>query len=624
MGHSRSQALKLGPAALSFSAMNETPAKAEAFSAQEKLDALRTHLGEAGVDGCLVPRADEYQGEFVAAYAERLAWLTGFTGSAGMAVILPGQAALFADGRYTLQANQQVDTALYSVHHSIDEPVSKWLGKTLTKGQRLGFDPHLHTPDQINKCKEACDKVGATLMALSGNPVDAVWNNQPARPLSPVRIHPLAMAGRSHDEKRVDIADALRKDGHDALLITAPDSLCWLLNIRGSDVDYTPMVLASALLFADAQVVLFIDPAKINEDVSDHLGPDVNLAPADGLGAVVDDVDESFSTVAVDKSTVSQWAVDRLETAGLTVKRIEDPCALPKACKNDVELDGIRAAHVRDGAALTRFLAWLDREAPSGNLTEMSAASRLEQFRRMDNLFKEPSFPTISGAGANGAIVHYRATDSTDAPIKGDMLYLVDSGGQYLDGTTDVTRTIAIGIPSDEQKRRFTQVLKGHIALATARFPEGTAGGQLDGFARTALWADGVDYDHGTGHGVGAYLGVHEGPQRISKSTPGPALKPGMVVSNEPGYYKSGAYGIRIENLVIVRPEEGPAGAEKPLLGFETITLAPIDRRLIDDSLLTDREKDWLNAYHARVRQTLEPLVGEETAPWLVEATQAL
>ena len=327
----------------------------------------------------------------------------------------------------------------------------------------------------------------------------------------------------------------------------------------------------------------------------------------------------------MDKSTVSQWAVNRLETAGLTVKRIEDPCALPKACKNDVELDGIRAAHVRDGAALTKFSGLARpgkcRQETSRNCLPLNAWNSLDA---RTNLFKELSFPTISGAGANGAIVHYRVSDATDTPITGDMLYLVDSGGQYLDGTTDVTRTIAIGTPNTEQKRRFTQVLKGHIALATARFPEGTAGGQLDGFARAALWVDGVDYDHGTGHGVGAYLGVHEGPQRISKSSPGAALKPGMVVSNEPGYYKSGAYGIRTENLVIVRQEEGPEGAEKPLLGFETITLAPIDLRLVDDSLLTSEEIDWLNAYHARVREMLTSLVGEDTAPWLVEATRAL
>ena len=616
--------MKLGAAALSFTAMSEPAVLPDTLSPADRLHALRDHLTAAGVDGCVVPRADEFQGEFVAPYAERLAWLTGFTGSAGSAVILPDQAALFVDGRYTLQAGTQVEKSLYALHHSVEDPASKWLGKTLTTGQKLGFDPHLHTPDQVKKYRETCDKAGADLVALSANPVDAVWPDQPPRPQAPVHIHPLDMAGRRSEDKRADIANALRKDGYDAVLITAPDSLCWLFNIRGSDVTHTPLVLATALLFADEQAVLFVDPAKITDEVSDHLGSGVNLAPADGLGAVIDDVDETLSTVAVDKATVSQWAVDRLEAAGLTVKRIEDPCALPKACKNDVELAGIRAAHVRDGAALTKFLAWLDKEAPNGTLTEMSAAERLEQFRRTDNLFKEPSFPTISGAGANGAIVHYRATEATDAPIKGGMLYLVDSGGQYLDGTTDVTRTIAVGTPTKEQKRRFTQVLKGHIAIATARFPEGTAGGQLDGFARAHLWADGVDYDHGTGHGVGAYLGVHEGPQRISKSSPGAALKPGMVVSNEPGYYKSGAYGIRIENLVIVRKEEEPDGAEKPLLDFETITLAPIDLRLVDETLLTAQEKNWLNTYHTRVCETLMPLVDGDTVPWLKEATRAL
>ncbi len=604
--------------------MSESIEPMTTLSPQDRLDALRVHLNTAGVDGFLVPRGDEYQGEFVAPYAERLAWLTDFTGSAGLAVVLQDRAALFVDGRYTLQVGDQVDTALYTIRHSIENPVEAWLKETLKTGQRLGFDPHLHTPDQVKKLRDACKKAGAELVPLPTNTVDAVWTDQPPRPLAPAKIYPFDLAGLSHADKRKDIAQTLNKEDYGAFLVTAPDSLCWLLNIRGSDVENTPLVLATALLFADGRAILFIDPAKLCDEVRDHIGDDVVIAPPDGLGAAVDDFNETITTVAVDKATVSQWAVDRLEAAGLTVQKIEDPCSLPKACKNSTELDGIRAAHVRDGAALTRFLAWLDEEVSSGTLTEVSAAERLEQFRRMDNLFQGPSFPTISGAGANGAIVHYRATAETDAPISGDMLYLVDSGGQYLDGTTDVTRTIAIGKPNAEQKRRFTQVLKGHIALATARFPEGTAGGHLDGFARAALWADGVDYDHGTGHGVGAYLGVHEGPQRIGKAAPGPALKPGMVVSNEPGYYKTGGYGIRIENLVIVQDEDAPDGAEKPLLGFETITLAPIDLRLVDRALLTEAEKDWLNAYHARVRDTLSPMIGEDTGPWLNKATQAL
>jgi Xaa-Pro aminopeptidase len=604
--------------------MSEDPNEMQSLSQKNRLTALRAHLKSVGVDGCVVPRGDEYQGEFVAPYAERLAWLTDFTGSAGLAVVLSEQAALFVDGRYTLQVRDQVEDTLYAIRHVTDEPVSAWLKESLTNGQKLGFDPHLHTPGQVKQFRDACEKAGAALVPLSANPIDAVWQDQPARPQVPAKIHPLEIAGQSHEDKRNQIAETLRKDGHDAFLVTASDSVCWLFNIRGNDVENTPLVLASALLFADGEAVLFMDSAKVTDDVRDHLGTDVRITGVDGLGAVIDDLDDAISTVAVDKATVSQWAVDRLETAGLKAIQIEDPCSLPKACKNNTEVEGVRAAHVRDGAALTNFLAWLDQEVVKGNLTEVSAAERLEQFRRSSNLFQGPSFPTISGAGANSAIVHYRATAETDSAITGDMLYLVDSGGQYLDGTTDVTRTIAIGTPTAEQKRRFTQVLKGHIALATARFPEGTSGGQLDGFARAALWADGVDYDHGTGHGVGAYLGVHEGPQRIGKAGAGPALKPGMVVSNEPGYYKTGGYGIRIENLVVVQEADAPVGAEKPLLEFETITLAPIDLRLVDNTLLTGSEKAWLNAYHARVREALKALVAEETAPWLAEATQAL
>lgn len=588
----------------------------------ERIAALRAHLERAGVDGCLVPHGDEYQGEFVAPYAERLAWLTDFTGSAGLAVVLADQAALFIDGRYTLQVRDQVDDTLYEFKHLVDEPAAKWLATVMKPGQRLGFDPRLHTPAQLKRYRDACEKAGADLVALTSNPVDAIWADQPSRPNAPVKVQDLDLAGQAHGEKRQQVAEVLQQEKHDALLVTASDSLCWLFNVRGGDVEFTPLVLATGLLFADGRATLFLDSERVTEEVRAHLGSDVTLTPADTLGATLDQLADTVKRVAVDKATVSQWAVDRLEAAGLEVTAIEDPCALPKACKNDAELSGIRAAHVRDGAALTRFLAWLDQESLKGGLTEMSAADQLENYRRVDNLFQGPSFPTIAGAGANGAIVHYRATDDTNAPITSDMLFLVDSGGQYLDGTTDVTRTIAIGVPTDEQKRRFTQVLKGHIALATARFPEGTAGGQLDGFARAALWADGVDYDHGTGHGVGAYLGVHEGPQRISKASLGPALKPGMVVSNEPGYYKAEEFGIRIENLVAVQAVEASNDAEKQMLEFETLTLAPIDLRLVDVDLMTEAEAAWLNTYHARVRESLMPLVGRDIGPWLTEATR--
>lgn len=597
----------------------------EHLSAADRLAQLRAQLATAGVDGFLVLQGDEFQGEFVAPYAERLAWLTGFTGSAGMAVVLQDKAALFVDGRYTLQVRDQADETLYEFCHLIDQPPSKWIKENLETGQKIGFDPHLFTPDQLKRLREACEKAGGSLVPVAANPVDAVWSTQPPRPCAPVKVHPMQLSGQSHADKRAEVAKKLREEGYDAYLITATDSLCWLFNVRGGDIEFTPLVLASALLFDDGTATLFIDDAKLSPEVIAHLGDDITLAPVDGLGAAIDALESGAGQIAVDKATVSQWAVDRLEAAGLTVTPIQDPCAMPKACKNDIEVDGIRAAHVRDGAALTRFLAWLDSEVEAGaSLTEMSASARLEDFRRADNMFQGPSFPTIAGAGGNGAIVHYRSTPETDAAVTPDMLFLVDSGGQYLDGTTDVTRTMAIGTPTSEQKRRFTQVLKGHIALAVARFPEGTSGGQLDVFARSALWEDGVDYDHGTGHGVGAYLGVHEGPQRISKASPGPALKPGMVISNEPGYYKTDAFGIRIENLVVVRESAKPEGAEKGLLEFETVTLAPIDLRLVDASLLTAAETQWLNAYHARVRDTLMPLVGDDIGSWLTDATRQI
>lgn len=604
--------------------MKNTRDESVSPSPADRLAALRAQLKIEGVDGCLVPRGDEYQGEFVAPYAERLAWLTGFTGSAGLAVVMSDQAALFIDGRYTLQVRDQADETLYDFKHITEKPLQTWLRETLSESQKLGYDPHLHTPDQVKRYREACEKAGAELVALPSNPIDAVWTDQPRRPRAPIYIHPISLAGQSQQSKREQIAEELRKEGQDALLITALDSLCWLFNIRGADVEHTPLVFASGLLFADGRAFLFIDEDKVTPEVLEHLGNDVRVYPADGLGATIDALDKAVKTVAVDKATVSRWAVDRLEAAGLTVDSIQDPCALPKACKNETELKGVRAAHIRDGAALTQFLAWLDQQAPSGTLTEISASDELERFRRRDNMLRGLSFPTISGAGGNGAIVHYRATPETDAAIQGDMLYLVDSGGQYVDGTTDVTRTVAIGTPSKEQRRRFTQVLKGHIALATARFPEGTAGGQLDAFARLALWVDGVDYDHGTGHGVGAYLGVHEGPQRISKASLGPPLKEGMVVSNEPGYYKTDEFGIRIESLVAVRQGDAPDGAEKLLFEFETLTLAPIDLRLVEIDLLTANEKAWLNEYHTHVRDTLTPLVSDEVVSWLTDATRAI
>jgi Xaa-Pro aminopeptidase len=553
---------------------------------------------------------------------QRLAWLTGFTGSAGLAVVLHDRAALFVDGRYTLQAAAQIDTQIFEIHHLIDEPPAQWIGTALAQGAMLGYDPWLHTPNEVERFRAAAEKAGALLRAASENPLDRVWAERPAAPLAPVVPHSERFAGESAQSKRARLGQALAEEGAAAVVLTMPESIAWLLNIRGGDVPHTPLPLSFAILRQDGSVTLFVDRRKLVPGLERHLGNGVTIMPPEGFGAALEGLAAKGGRVQVDPATAASWVVDRLSAAGANIHRAADPCLLPKACKNPVELDGTRAAHRRDGAALTRFLAWLAREAPKGGLSEIAASDRLEAVRREGERFRDLSFPTISGAGSNGAIVHYRAMPETEKRLAPGSLYLLDSGAQYLDGTTDVTRTVAIGEPTHEMRDHFTRVLKGHIALALARFPKGTTGTQLDAFARRALWQKGLDYDHGTGHGVGSYLGVHEGPQRISKAPNLQALLPGMIVSNEPGYYKTGAYGIRIENLVAVRPAEG--SAEREMLGFETLTLAPIDRNLIDASLLEDDEIAWIDAYHTRVRETLTPLVDLETAQWLAAATQPI
>ena len=591
-----------------------------------RLAALRTALAEAKVEGYLVPHGDEHQGEFIAPYAERLKWLTGFAGSAGMAIVLADKAAVFVDGRYTLQVRDQVDGTLYEYRHLVDEPPAQWLAQNLKPGIRLGFDPKLHTPAGLVRVEESCTKTGAQLVAVEDNLIDRIWTDRPARPTSAAIVYPEKFAGRSSAEKRALVAKVLKDQGLDAFLFSALDSIAWLFNIRGGDVEFTPLVYSYALLFADTgRAVLFVDPIKISGDVRAHLGAEVTLAGYDAVRDQLAALDKGVGLIGVDRDTASRWLVDGIAAAGRKSAAMADPVTALKARKHPAELQGVREAHIRDGAALSRFLAWISREGPKGTLNEITAADRLAGFRRENNSYCGPSFATICGAGANGAIVHYRASPKTAAAIKADMVLLVDSGGQYLDGTTDVTRSIAIGTASPEQKHRFTLVLKGHIALATARFVNGTTGSQLDALARHALWQEGLDYDHGTGHGVGTFLGVHEGPQRISKVGNTVALEPGMVISNEPGYYKTGAYGIRIENLVAVREVTPPLpGAEKPLLEFETITLAPIDLAMIEPKLLTADEKAWLNGYHAKVRTTLSPLVDPDTRAWLEQATSAI
>lgn len=582
---------------------------------------MRAAMSAAGVDGYLVPHGDEHQGEYSAPYAERLKWLTGFSGSAGLAIVLKDSAVIFVDGRYTLQVKTQVDGALYEYAHLVDDPPDTWLAKNLTSDTKLGFDPRLHTPQGLSRLEGAVKKAGAAFEPGAKNLIDKIWNDQPDRPTAAVRVYPEKFAGRSSAKKRELVAKVLDTEGMDVFLISALDSIAWLFNIRGDDMEFSPLTYAYALLFKDGSASLFIDPVKVNEDVRAHLGGDVRLAPYDGVGDALAALDKNVKVIGADKATASRWVVDFITAAKRSAVSSADPCTALKARKHPAELDGVREAHVRDGAALTRFLAWLSVEGPKGTLNEVSAAERLEGIRAESNLYLGQSFPTIAGAGANGAIVHYRAAPETAAVIKPDMLFLVDSGGQYLDGTTDVTRTIAIGTPTAAQKRHFTLVLKGHIALACARFVTGTAGNQLDTLARAPLWAEGLDFDHGTGHGVGTYLGVHEGPQNISKRAINVALEPGMVVSNEPGYYRTGEYGIRIENLVAVVEAKAPGGAERPLLEFETITLAPIDLSLVDTAILNADEKAWLNNYHARVRETLSPLLDEAVRAWLEGVT---
>lgn len=590
---------------------------AEARPHAARLAAVREHMRQLGVDAFLVPRADEHQGEYVPAHAARLAWVSGFTGSAGAAVVLADQAVMFVDGRYTLQVRQEVDESRFTFEHLVKTPPAAWLGQNLGKGRRVGFDPWLVTPDGVKELRAAVEAAGSEVVTLDTNPIDAAWGDQPPGPLAPVIVHALAHAGRSSSEKRVAIADDLRKAHLDAAVLSAPDAIAWLLNVRGGDVECTPLPLSFAIIDTTGAVTWFIDERKVGDEVRRHVG-DVVIAPRETLLATLDGF--SGKRVRVDSATAPYAVAARLEKAGAVVVPGIDPCALPRACKNPVELDGARAAHRRDGAAMCRFLAWLSREAPKGTLTEIASSDRLEVFRRESPLFRDLSFASISGAGSNAAIVHYHASPQTERTLTPGEIYLIDSGAQYPDGTTDITRTLAIGTPPREAAERFTLVLKGHIALGTAIFPVGTGGIQLDALARRPLWERGLDYDHGTGHGVGSFLAVHEGPQRIAKQASPVPLAPGMICSNEPGYYKTGAYGIRIENLVAVR-EVAVEGGEVPMLGFETLTLVPIDRTLVVPEMLTAAERKWLDDYHARVRAEIGPLVDEETRAWLEAAT---
>ena len=537
------------------------------------LPKLRSALSKQGLDFFLVPHEDEYQNEYLPDCNERLMWISGFTGSAGAAIIGTERAIMFVDGRYTLQVRQQVDEALFEFTKLEGGGMAKWLRENLEAGQTVGFDPRLHSPAALAKIREAISLAGGKTKSLDSNPIDAAWNNRPPAPLTKVTVQPEKLAGKSHAEKRAEIGKSISDSGADAALITAPASIAWLLNIRGGDVQCTPLPLSTAIIDKAGRVSLFIAPEKVTDDVRAHLGNEVSVqtedALMDGISAL------SGKTVIADPNTASAWHVDTLKAAGAAVKSAADPIALPKATKNAVEIKGTEAAHIRDGAALVRFLHWLDTEAQSGKVDEIEAATQLERFRRRDDSLRDLSFESISGAGSNGAVVHYRVNTGTVQTLDKGTLFLIDSGGQYPDGTTDVTRTVPIGEPTQEMRERFTLVLQGHIALATVRFPKGTTGSNLDALARHPLWQAGLDYDHGTGHGVGVFLGVHEGPQRISKSPNTVALQPGMIVSNEPGYYKAGEYGIRIENLQYVTEAETIAGGEREMLGFKNLTWAP-------------------------------------------------
>ena len=597
--------------------------RTERAASGARVAALRTELARRGLTGFIVPRSDRHQNEYVPASDERLAWLTGFTGSAGAAIVLRERAVLFVDGRYTLQVREQVDTSLFAIEHLVETPPDRWIETNLTSADRLGYDPWLHTVESAERLAKACAAAGATLVAVEPDLIDAIWSDRPAPPLGPITLHDLRFAGEAAEEKLARIRAELSKLRADALVVSDPHAVAWAFNIRGSDVAHTPLPLAFAVVPQAGRPALFVDGRKLSNDVRDRLETLADVRePADFVQALAT-LGQARKTVRLDQATAAD-ALARLVTShGGKVARGPCPIALMKAVKNQAEISGARAAHIRDGVAVTRFLAWFDREAARGTLTEIDAVAALESFRRDTGLLKDVSFPTISGAGPDGAIVHYRVTTKTNRGIAAGELFLIDSGGQYQDGTTDITRTVAVGEPTAEMRERFTRVLKGHIAIARAIFPDGTTGAQLDSFARQSLWAAGLDFDHGTGHGVGSYLSVHEGPARISKLGTTP-LRRGMILSNEPGYYKAGAYGIRIENLVLVVEAAAVPGAEKPLNAFETLTLAPIDRRLVVADMLTPEETDWFDGYHARVAQMLAPLVDAETRAWLAAATRPL
>ncbi|MFL6798210.1 MAG: aminopeptidase P family protein [Xanthobacteraceae bacterium] len=588
-----------------------------------RVNELRAELSKHDLTGFIVPHSDRHQNEYLPDCEQRLAWLTGFTGSAGLALVLMERAVLFVDGRYTLQAREQVEASLFSIEHVTEMPVERWIEQNLKPNDRIGYDPWLHTVEAAEKISKPCAAVGAVAVAVASNPVDAIWRDRPSPPLGAVVLHDLRFAGEDAPAKLARIRTELAKLRADALVVSDAHAVAWAFNIRGSDVAHTPLPLAFAIMQVEHRPALFIDFRKLSNGVRGALEAFADIREPAELPAALTALGRAKKTVRLDQGTGAEAIAGLVSSQGGTVTRGSDPIALMKAVKNPVEIAGARAAHVRDGAAVVRFLAWLDAEAPGGKLSEIEAVAALESFRRGTGELKDISFPTIAGAGPDGAVVHYRVTRKTNRRLARGELFLIDSGGQYQDGTTDITRTVAVGEPTSEMRDRFTRVLRGHIAIARAVFPDGTTGAQLDSFARQFLWTQGLDFDHGTGHGVGSYLSVHEGPARISKLGTS-VLKRGMILSNEPGYYKAGSFGIRIENLVLVIEAAAVPGCERPMNAFETLSLAPIDRRLVLSDMLTADETDWVDAYHSRVRDLLSPLLDTTSSAWLASATRPL
>ncbi|MEM1379125.1 MAG: aminopeptidase P family protein [Pseudomonadota bacterium] len=592
------------------------PVSDRSFGAKH-LPLLRTRLKELGLDGLIVPHEDEYLNEYLPDYTERLLWLSGFSGSAGLAIALAEKAAVFSDGRYAEQLPAQVDEDLFACIMTHDQTPEAWLREHAEAGAKIGYDPLLFSEAALAPFQRAAEKGGFALVPTRPNPIDDVWSDRPDPPQAPIHPYALDLAGEPAEDKRIRIGKAVAESGGDAALLTSPSSLAWLFNIRGGDVHAAPMPLGRALIHADGKAELFVDPAKVTAGLPAHLGNEVSFAPETAVEGRLNALGQDKAKVVVDPGLTPVHYITLIEGAGGTLIKTQDPVALPRAIKNKAEQEGSRQAHIRDGAAMVRFLRWLSIEAPKGTVSEIDAAQKLETFRRETGALKDISFDSITGSGAHGAMAHYRVTSETNRTLQTGELFLIDSGGQYEDGTTDITRVIAIGKPTPEMRERYTLVLKGHIGLAAARFPKGTSGHQLDCLARLPLWNAGLDYDHGTGHGVGSYLSVHEGPQKISKHPISQALEPGMICSNEPGYYKPGAYGIRIENLVLVTEATPVDGGERPMMAFENLTWAPLERELIDPAMLTPAERQWVDAYHAEVVDKLRPLLDAEDLAWL-------